>query len=155
MDQREPSKFNTAGPGGENTVQAFFFNLLLRDNQPSDPFTPPSNVPSQSSKTSPSSQTPESSGLKGWKQRGCQQENPSPTERSEFPVNSRKVFSLLGFCLHLNAFSLVRTPPKTYGFIVQNGFAPLLVSGNIIENDSGEENKGTCFFQTNHCLLLS
>lgn len=65
MDQREPPKFNTAGPGGENTVQAFSLVLLLRDNQPSDPFTPPSNAPSGSNKTSPRPQIPESSGLKG------------------------------------------------------------------------------------------
>lgn len=73
---RGPPKSDMAGPVGRNTVQAFSFVLLLRDNLPPDPFTPRSTAPAQTKKTSPHPQIPEISGPKGWEQGGRQQEKP-------------------------------------------------------------------------------
>lgn len=92
MDQREPPKFNTAGPGGENTVQVFSFFLLLRDNQPSDPFTPPSNASSGSNKTSPRPQIPDSSGLKGWNGEAAPRKPFLPQRALNFQWTAKGIF---------------------------------------------------------------
>lgn len=78
----ELPKFNMAGPVGGNRVQAFSFVLLLRENQPSNPFhlmPQESSSPNQENISSPSNS--EFSELKGWAQGGCQQGKPSCNRR--------------------------------------------------------------------------
>lgn len=66
-------KFNMAASGWD-TVQAFSFFLLLRDNDPSESFTPLTNALPKPAKY-PFAH--EFQNFQRWKQGGCQQEKPS------------------------------------------------------------------------------
>lgn len=92
---------------GEDTVRAVSFVLWLGNNHPSGSFTLPLSVTAQTSKTSPRPRVQSFGGCRAKEREAGSKKILPATERLEFPMNTQKVSVMCGFCLCLNAFSLV------------------------------------------------